>query len=398
MKTSKILKASLVAAAASAACLAHAGGTFQQGYAFTSSTDPQSTGIWPEWELTADGTGYMWGVTTRGGTSNGGAIFKTNNAGVATHVYTFGSSGSSAGAWPSGPLLHSGANFYGVATSGGTGGHGVLYYWNTSSAYHVAHSFTGTDGSAPSGPLLLATDGNIYGTTQNGGACGQGEVFKLVPSTLALSVVHSFCGQEGASPITGVIQATDGALYGTAYTGGDYGKGTLFKLTLAGAFTRLRVFGQTVLDPAYPSRLVQGRNGLLYGTSMRGGYNTDVASQPGTIYSATLAGVLASNTSLEFVPAANPTWRAALNERFTGIFYGVSNGSDEGHVFQFRASNNTVTNIFSFSTLGYAHGYPQGGLTLGADGNLWGTESDGELGGPYSAGHLYEIVGLTANP
>jgi uncharacterized repeat protein (TIGR03803 family) len=390
------LKPTLVALALGAAAGAQAGGTLSAGYAFPNTTDAASSGIWPEWELsTADGSGYMWGTTTRGGTNAGGAIYKTNNAGSVVHVYTFGATGSSAGSQPNGPLLVIGNDHYGLAAAGGTGGKGVLYDWNATSAYQAMHSFTGTDGDEPSGPLTKATDGNFYGTTVYGGACNLGVVFKYVPSTHAVSVLHSFCGTEGSSPRTGVIQARDGNLYGTTNLGGTHGYGTLFRLSLAGAFTQMRSFGATRTEPIYPGRLMQASDSKLYGTSYRGGYDLDISAQPGTVFSMTTSGVL-STSSFEWVGMSGPWYNAALIERFTGVLYGVTAANDYGHVFQYRMSNATITNVIAFNSR--TVGWPYSGLTLGPDGNLWGTTTDGEMPTGPSFGHLYRVVNLTANP
>jgi uncharacterized repeat protein (TIGR03803 family) len=97
------------------------------------------------------------------------------------------------------------------------------------------------DGSSPYAGLVQATDGNLYGTTVLGGAGGEGTIFKITPSGTLLS----FAGTDGAQPYAGLIQATDGNLYGTTKFGGANNDGTIFKITLSGTLTTLHSFDAT---------------------------------------------------------------------------------------------------------------------------------------------------------
>lgn len=374
-----------------------AGGTFSPAYVLPSNGSTAPDGAWPRWELTRDpAASVLYGVTPNYGSTTGGTLFKITTGGVFTKIRDFGASGDVNGSAPDGPLLALSGSFYGVTRSGGNNAKGVLYKWNATSGYQVVYHFgTGTAGANPSGPLTLASDGNVYGTSTAGGACGQGVVFKLVPSTGAVSVLHAFCGAEGSSPMTGVIQAGNGLLYGTAYVGGDFAGGTLFSLTLAGAFTKLLSFGADANQPKFPSRLTLGSDGLLYGTSYLGG---DSVASKGTLFSSTLAGAVSVRARFINAPSgmSNPSPWAALNERFTGVFYGVTAGQNSGNIFQFRATTNAVTNIYSFV---YAQAsWPEAGLTLGPDNNLWGNTTDGSNLYFQRAGTIYRIQSLTANP
>jgi len=387
-------------AVSTATCLvlitpAFAGGTFVQQYVLPVVSKTAPNGAWPLWELSKGPTaGAMYGVTPDWGSLQGGTLYSVLSNGSFTKLRDFGARGDVNGNKPNGPLLFVTNAFYGVTQFGGTNDQGVLYKWNSGSGYQVVSNFGGgTAGSNPSGPLLNANDGNVYGTTTAGGACNQGTVFKLAPATNAVSVLYSFCGSDGSAPMTGVIQATDGNLYGTAYTGGAYSGGTLFRVTLGGVFTQLAAFGSTATQPKFPSRLIQGQDGLLYGTSYAGG---DSTFGNGSLFSSTLAGAVTVRAAFINAGMSNPSPYAALNERFTGVFYGVAAGSSAGNVFQFRASNNSITNIYTF-VYGQAS-YPQAGLTLGDDGNLWGNTTDGQNLYIQRAGTIYNIQGLTANP
>src|ERR1017187_6131342 len=95
-------------------------------------------------------------------------------------------------------------------------------------------SFDGTDGAVPQAGLVQATNGDLYGTTVSGGTNTNGTVFKITPGG-ALTTLYSFCSQtnctDGANPYAGLVQAANGDFYGTAYGGGANGRGTVFKIT-----------------------------------------------------------------------------------------------------------------------------------------------------------------------
>jgi uncharacterized repeat protein (TIGR03803 family) len=107
----------------------------------------------------------------------------------------------------------------------------------------ILHAFPGPGAVDPLRvSLLQATDGNFYGTTVSGGAADNGTVFRMTPEG-TVTILHAFArGSDGAFPYAGLIQATDGNLYGTTQGGGANGAGTIFRITLGGAFTVLHTF------------------------------------------------------------------------------------------------------------------------------------------------------------
>src|ERR1039457_5408910 len=149
-------------------------------------------------------------------------------------------------------------------------------------------SFDGTDGAVPQAGLVQATNGDLYGTTYGGGTNSAGTIFKITPGG-TLTMVYSFCSQtncaDGAYPEAGLVQAANGDLYGTTYGGGTHGYGTVFKITPTGTLTTLYSFSfqSGCTDGVEPrAGLVQAANGDLYGTTWGGGPRwDDLQNHPG---------------------------------------------------------------------------------------------------------------------
>jgi len=165
-------------------------------------------------------------------------------------------------------------NFYGTSPGGGTLGDGYVFEMTPQGTLTTVYNFDGTHGASLSyGALILGSDGNFYGTTQQGGSYGDGVVFQLTPQGV-ITVLHNFGDpnypNDGTGPSAGLIQATDGNFYGVTTTGGTQGYGELFKVTQAGAYSILYNFDNT--HGANPeSTLFQHTNGKLYGLATAGG-------------------------------------------------------------------------------------------------------------------------------
>ena len=254
-------------------------GSFSTLYNFCSESNC-TDGYQPSAGLVQASDGDFYG-TTLGGY---GTIFKITSTGMLTTVYTFCSIANCAdGIAPEASLIQAASgDFYGTTHAGGANGRGTVFKMTPTGSLTTLHSFDYTDGGFPNG-LIQATDGELYGTTYYGGAhaCSEtcGTVFKITP-TGTLTMLHTFTGPDGAWPDNGLIQATDGNLYGTTSQGGanhstcapPYGCGTIFKITPEGAFTSLHSFDGS--DGEIPSGLLQAPDGNLYGTTEFGGINS----------------------------------------------------------------------------------------------------------------------------
>ena len=200
-------------------------------HAFTGGTD----GANPQGSLVQSPDGSLYGTTASGGASSDGTVFKVTPGGTETVLYAF--AGGTDGANPGGSLLLVGNNLYGTTPSGGASDDGTVFNVTLAGTETVLYAFAGgTDGSSPYGSLLQANDGTLYGTTAGGGTSSAGTVFELT-LTGAETVVYAFtgAGTDGANPEGSLLQAIDGSLYATTYSGGASGNGVVFKLSPAAA-------------------------------------------------------------------------------------------------------------------------------------------------------------------
>jgi uncharacterized repeat protein (TIGR03803 family) len=287
-------------------------------------------------------------------------------------------------------------DLYGTTQEGGAGGlnEGTVFKITPAGKLTTLHSFKGADGANPQAGMVQIANKELYGTTYDGGANGWGAIFKISPVG-KLATLYSFCPycNDGNEPHAGLIQAIDRNLYGTSSNGGINGVGTVFKITPEGKLTTLYSFcAQTnCTDGANPAAgLIQVPNGDFYGTTGGGG-----TSDAGTVFKITPKGVL--TTLHRFSGTDGNTPVAGLVRATNGGFYGTTfwgGANGDGTVFKITASG-VLTTLYSFCfQLKCADGAnPSAGLTLATDGNFYGTTSGGViLGDNNGDGTVFKIT------
>ncbi len=227
----------------------------------------------------------------------------------------------------------------------------------------------------PSGRLLAMPDGTIYGTTPVGGEFGKGSIFRMTPDGLGgltWSEVHSFSGIDGEKPQGGLKLGADGFIYGSTLSGGASGAGTIFRLDAAGRLTRLHDFADS--GGRTPSVVLPGPGGGLYGTTAAGG-----AHDQGTVFRLDASGALA--TLHDFgEPGDGTAPTAGVILASDGFLWGTTpSGGDNGLGTVFRLNDSgAYATMHSFGGVGSGGFVPTGTLVEWA-GQLYGTTSTGSV-------------------
>jgi uncharacterized repeat protein (TIGR03803 family) len=357
-----------------------------------------TNGSLPVASLVQGTDGDLYGTTAEGGAGGGvgqGTVFKITPGGKLTTLHIF--SGTD-GAYPyAGTVQATNGEFYGTTILGGANDWGTIFTITPGGKLTTLYSFCTncSDGNQPDAGLIQARDGDLYGTTENGGINGSGTVFKLTTAG-ALTTLYSFCAEnecaDGANPGAGLLQTPAGELYGTTAGGGINGFGTVFKMTPTGMLTTLHSFDRT--DGEFPEAgLIQDTNGSFYGTTFGGGAYGD-----GTVFEVTAAGVLTTLYSFcaqsKCTDGANPT--AGLILASDGNLYGTTSAAvirggqnGDGTVFKITPGGKLTTlHIFS----GTDGAGPVGGLVQATNGNFYGTTP---IEGAGADGTLFSLsVGL----
>ncbi len=360
-------------------------------------------GSTPHGPLVFGSDGKLYGVASGGGDSGFGTIFSIATDGSSyAQVHSFGvHSPTDNGLVPlAGLTKASDGNFYGTTSEGGqtenqdTLGYGSVFRLTPLGDYSTLYSFN-TDGSQtkggyPNTRLLQASDGILYGTTggtYDSAVTFPSTIYKVTPSG-GFAVEHlfpKFAGPPTQYGLSSLMQASDGKLYCTAQSGPpDSQQGSLYSLSLAGAFAMLHNFGGSNAPLFGPtSSLIQGANGLLYGGSQSGGGF-------GSIYSSTFTGTISSLFDFPeggFGPFPNPI--SPLIQGGNSDFYGTSSidGPSYGGVL-FRVSPRGIkSNVLTF-----AQGQgTSDGLTLGPDGALYGI-MPGDLPTGFDNGEVFKVT------
>ena len=420
------------------------GGTNNSGTIFSITTDGMfstlasfdlaTTGGSPITPLVQGADGSFYGTTPLGGAHGLGTAFNVTTNGTLTTLISFDSTN---GSNPEAALIQGGdGNFYGTTFLGGTYNAGTIFRMATNGTVTTVVSLDGFN-AYPYGAMTLGTDGNLYGTTEEGGSNNFGTLF-CVTTNGAFSTLFSFdYYNSGGSPSGSLAQGTDGNLYGTTeeggsfgttYFNGTYGGGSIFCATTNGTLTTLFSFENTN-GLSTEAGMVLASDGNFYGTAPYGGagfngyYNsgdgvifrlgaTALTSAPPAIITQPSSQVVPAGGAPLFAVSANGT--APLNYLWqrngvpiagaTSSVYRTNNvqASDSGDQFNCRVENTygeimsvspalTIVQrsgpIFSFS--GTDGGYVFSALALGADGSFYGTT---QYGGANGNGTVFNVT------
>jgi uncharacterized repeat protein (TIGR03803 family) len=410
-------------------------------YSFAGPPD----GAVPLGVLVRNASGDFYGSTSQGGVIGGacgtngcGVIFKMKQNGAETVLYSF--LGGTDGATPTGGLILDGSgNLYGTTSKGGTSNLGTVFKVDTAGHETVLYSFTGgPDGSIPAGDLIRDQSGNLYGATSAGGTAGGttggGVAFKLDSSGVE-TVLHNFGSTtgDGIGPIAGLVQDSSGNFYGATFEGGaldcmteDHlrhptGCGAVFTLNSTGTESVLYSFkgGNDGPDGALPAgTLLRDSSGNLFGTTAWGGRGSPcyiIANMPpmlplrihcGTVFKIDSSGT--ESVLYRFMGGMDGAIpRGKLIQDPAGNLYGATSAGGNGRCTEtgtsvggfavdlgcgtiFKIDSSGTESVLAIFKIAAAGGtIPQAGLVADSSGNLFGTTSSG---GASNFGTVYTLA------
>ncbi len=331
-----------------------------------------AAGSQPQAGVIRDGEGNFYG-TAGGGVAGAGIVYKLDSAGRETLLYSFGGRGGYQAY--AGVFCDAAGNLYGTNSEGGSDGGGTAYMLEAAGTYRVLHSFAGgADGSGPLAGLIRDDAGNLYGTTEFGGAAGAGVVYR-VDLAGHETVLYSFTGfADGGYPTAGVISDSAGNLYGTTSYGAG-GGGVVYKLNPSGQQSVLHTFTAGAGGFGPYAGVVADPSGNLYGTTAFGG------GGEGVVYRLDPAGNESVMRDFKGGGSDSGMPTAGVTRDAQGNLYGTSNydGPGAGDVYKLDAAGNYML-LHSF-TSGADGGHPDAGVVLDAQGNLYGTTYNGGASG-----------------
>jgi uncharacterized repeat protein (TIGR03803 family) len=340
-----------------------------------------TSGSYPYGGLTQSADGSLYGTTSQGGPQGKGTLFKVQTDGSGfTILHSFGGLDGSS---PRATLALVGDKIYGTTFQGGGADLGTVFRLEADgSGFTTLHSFSSAEGTNPSSPPVLGADGALYGTASQGGASGYGTVFRIQTDGSGFTVLRSLTAANGY-PFGGVIQGLDGALYG----GGQFccGGGTIFRVGTDGS-NLTTLHNLAPLEPSGPiTPLVQAVDGTLFGVTQVGGPSNSGAvfrlapdgSDFATVHSL-------GDESGEGVTLFGPVTLGASGRLFGVTHHGGAAGA--GTVFGLDQDGSAFSALHSLDP---AQGRgSEGGLIVGLDGALYGTT---QLGGAFEAGTVFRV-------
>ena len=357
-------------------------------YAFKGGSDGDTPSA-----VIEDSAGYLNGTTCDGGYNDYGTVFRIAPDGSKTIHYSFDGFD---GACPlAGLIADKAGNLYGTTFEGGsTGcegyGCGTVFKLTPNGEHTVLHTFTGEDGdgSYPQAALIEDEAGNLYGTT-NGGGADFGTVFEITAGG-SETVLYAFkFGHDGAYPQASLLRDRAGNLYGTTPEGGENyrcmgywgsGCGTVFKITPNGAEKTLYAFRDRRRKGVSPlAGLIKDRAGNFYGTTVIGGSGC-LKPVCGTVFELASDGSekdLYDFRGQEHNDGADPNDGVIRDKagKLYGTTYNDGANGNFGTIFEL-APDGTETVLYSFAG-GKDGRWPEAGLIRDKAGNFYGSTSAG---------------------
>jgi uncharacterized repeat protein (TIGR03803 family) len=356
----------------------------------------------PESSLVADATGNLFGTTAYGGTYGYGTVFEIvkTSGGYASAPLTLVNFDRVHGAYPSGGLImDANGDLLGTTVDGGSGaeesGVGTVFeIVKTSGGYAGTPTtlviFDTADGANPYGNLIADAAGNLFGTTEAGGASGYGTVFEIARTAggyaATPTVLFSFDGADGAFPSGNLMADANGNLFGSTTDGGAFGDGTVFEIArtaggYAGAPTTLVSFHNAVGEA--PSGVSADATGNLFGTTQVGG-----ANGYGTVFEITKTSGGYASDPTTLVNFGNLTYPNGVIVDAAGNLFGTTNWTST--VFEVANTPGGYAGLTTLVSLNGADGAnPYGSLIADGAGNLVGTTS---YAGPSGWGTVFEVT------
>jgi uncharacterized repeat protein (TIGR03803 family) len=359
-----------------------AGGVYSILFQFGGYGNPTE----PKWGVTLDSARNLYGATETGGAASAGVVYELEASGTLKGLYQFPGqpSGGVTGFPNSGVILDSEGNIYGTTPYGGV--EGMIYKLDPAGQETTLYSFEGAPGGTePFAGVTLDSAGNLYGATQHGGADNWGAVYRIDAAGRETALYSFTGGSDGAFPESNPVPDAQGNVYGTTREGGSAegssGFGVVYRIDLAGQETALHTFTGGA-DGGYPSDIVLDSAGNLYGAA--GGGTVGGAEGAGVIYALNPAGQ--QTVLYTFTGGVDGGIPGNVTRDSAGNIYGstYSGGAAGFGVIYKVEPSGQETVLYSFP------GGPGGalggsGLFLDAAGTLYGTTSAGG-GVSYEAG------------
>ena len=347
-------------------------------------------GVFPTSPLLLDAQGNLYGTASQGGAHNRGTVFSMTPDGTETVLYSFKSSpdATNPGA---GVIRDDLGNLYG--TTGFNGGHlsGAVFQVSPDGKEKVLWAFKNSpDGKEPRAGLVRDAEGNLYGTTSYGGdhhsAFGHGIVFQLTPDGTE-KVLYSFTGADGSNPNSTLLRDAQGNLYGTTLNGGAFGFGTVFVVASDGTERVLHSFAGGT-DGAFPAGgLVRDGTGNFYGTTLAGADpSCSNGGGCGMVFKLARSGT--ETILYRFAGGDDGQGPYGLSRDGKGNLYGTTAGGsfNSGTVFKV-APDGTKTLLYAFT--GGVDGDGPSGVIRGKKGALYGVTL---TGGTFGFGTVFKVI------